>query len=215
MPDKRCAEAVAFRHLYQANRKTSRAWSLKESFAAFWNYRYPKPAQDFFDAWSSRAMRSRIEPMKSVATMLRRHSDGLFNYTKHRITNAAAEGFNSIIQTIKANARGFRSFGNFRIRILFFCGKLDLMPTSVRSHCPDFNLASFVIGVGMSPADVMALCAGYALESRSTADEALAPWRDFFRVLGIPRARRIVRSSSAAAASARCRSRACSTRRAT
>jgi hypothetical protein len=25
MPDKRCAEAVAFRHLYQANLKTSRA----------------------------------------------------------------------------------------------------------------------------------------------------------------------------------------------
>ena len=51
-----------------------------------------------------------------------------------RITNAAAEGFNSIIQTLKANARGFRSFDNFRIRILFFCGKLDLMPASTRSH---------------------------------------------------------------------------------
>src|SRR5262245_9537598 len=58
----------------------------------------------------------------------------LLNYTKHRITNAAAEGFNSIIQTIKANARGFRSFDNFRVRILFFCGKLDLMPANARSH---------------------------------------------------------------------------------
>ena len=134
MPDKRCAEAVAFRHLYQANLKTSRAWSLKESFAAFWDYRYPKSAGAFFNAWTTRAMRSRIEPIKSVAKMLRRHRDGLINYTKHRITNAAAEGFNSIIQTIKANARGFRSFENFRVRILFFCGKLDLMPASARSH---------------------------------------------------------------------------------
>ena len=134
LPDKRCAEAVAFRHLYQANLKTSRAWSLKESFAAFWDYRYPKSAQAFFDAWTTRAMRSRIEPIKSVTKMLRRHNDGLINYTKHRITNAAAEGFNSIIQTIKANARGFRSFDNFRIRILFFCGKLDLMPANARSH---------------------------------------------------------------------------------
>lgn len=134
LPDKRCAEAVAFRHLYQANLKTSRAWSLKESFAAFWDYRYPKSAENFFDAWTTRAMRSRIDPIKSVTKMLRRHRDGLINYTKHRITNAAAEGFNSIIQTIKANARGFRSFDNFRTRILFFCGKLDLMPASVRSH---------------------------------------------------------------------------------
>ena len=134
MPDRRCAEAVAFGHLYQANLKTSRAWSLKESFAAFWDYRYPKSAGAYFDAWSTRAMRSRIEPIKTVTQMLRRHRDGLLNDTRHRITNAAAEGFNSIIQTLKANARGFRSFENFRIRILFFCGRLDLRPASVRSH---------------------------------------------------------------------------------
>ena len=79
-------------------------------------------------------MRSRIEPIKTVTKMLRRHNDGLINYTKHRITNAAAEGFNSSIQAIKTNARGFRSFANYRIRILFFCGKLDLRPASVGSH---------------------------------------------------------------------------------
>jgi transposase len=134
LPDKRSAEAVAFRHLYQANLQTSRAWALKESFAAFWDYRYVKSAEGYFDAWSTRAMRSRIEPMKKVTKMLRRHKQGLLNYTKHRITNAAAEGFNSIIQTIKANARGFRSFENFRIRILFFCGKLDLRPARAGSH---------------------------------------------------------------------------------
>jgi transposase len=35
---------------------------------------------------------------------------------------------NSKIQNIKSNARGFRNFRNYRIRILFFCGKLDLYP---------------------------------------------------------------------------------------
>ncbi len=45
-------------------------------------------------------MHSRIEPIKKVTQMLRRHSQGLFNYTKHRITNAAAEGFNSSAQNI-------------------------------------------------------------------------------------------------------------------
>ncbi len=38
------------------------------------------------------------------------------------------EGFNSRIQAIKAAARGFRRFQNYRTRILFFCGKLDLAP---------------------------------------------------------------------------------------
>jgi transposase len=125
---------VAFRHLYHANLKTSRAWALKESFAAFWDYRYPKAAQRFLDSWSSRAMRSRIEPIKTVTKMLRRHNDGLVNYSKHRITNAAAEGFNSIVQSLKATARGFRSFANYRVRILFFCGKLDLRPASAGTH---------------------------------------------------------------------------------
>lgn len=36
---------------------------------------------------------------------------------------------NSKIQAIKADARGFRRFENYRARILFFCGKLELMPT--------------------------------------------------------------------------------------
>jgi hypothetical protein len=37
------------------------------------------------------------------------------------------------MQQIKSNARGFRSFQSYRIRILFFCGKLDLLPAKV-SH---------------------------------------------------------------------------------
>jgi len=50
------------------------------------------------------------------------------------VTYSRDEGFNSIIQTLKSNARGFRSFANLRARILFFCGKLDLVPVNVRSH---------------------------------------------------------------------------------
>jgi transposase len=60
--------------------------------------------------------------------MLKRHLLNLLNYHYYRLTNATAEGLNSRIQAIKADARGFRSFQNFRIRILFFLGKLDLSP---------------------------------------------------------------------------------------
>ncbi len=54
------------------------------------------------------------------------HLFGLLNYFAHPITNAISEGFNSKIQAIKADARGFRRFQNYRFRILFHCGKLDL-----------------------------------------------------------------------------------------
>jgi transposase len=125
-PDGRSAEAVAFRDLNQLNLKTSRAWRIKETFAQFWVYHYTGAAKRFFDAWSSNAMRSRLEPIKKVVKMLRRHEVGLLNYSRHRISNACAEGFNSAIQLIKANARGFRNFTNYRARILFHCGKLDM-----------------------------------------------------------------------------------------
>jgi len=52
----------------------------------------------------------------------------LLSYAVHRVTNAVTEGFNSKIQMIKSAARGFRSFANYRIAILFHCGKLDLYP---------------------------------------------------------------------------------------
>ena len=51
---------------------------------------------------------------------------GQVNFSQHKISNACAEGFNSAIQLIKANARGFRNFTNYRARILFHCGKLNL-----------------------------------------------------------------------------------------
>ena len=125
-PDGRSAEAVSFRALNQLNLKTSRAWCIKENFTQFWSYSYQGAAKRFFKEWSNNAIRSRLESVKKVVKMLRRHETGLLNYSRHRISNACAEGFNSAIQLIKANARGFRNFTNYRTRILFHCGKLDL-----------------------------------------------------------------------------------------
>jgi len=62
------------------------------------------------------------------AKMLKRHLDGLLAHCLHDITNAVTEGLNSKIQFVKASARGFRTFQNYRIAILFYCGKLDMLP---------------------------------------------------------------------------------------
>ena len=110
----------------QLNLKPSRAWRIKETFTHFWAYHHTGCAKHYFDAWSKNAMRSQLAPVKKVVQMLRRHEDGLLNYSRHRISNACAEGFNSAIQLIKANARGFRNLTNYRARILFHCGKLNL-----------------------------------------------------------------------------------------
>lgn len=112
--------------LRAADLKTGRAWSLKENFRHFWNCFDWETATTTFNGWYNWATHSRLKPMIKVAKMLKRHFDGLINYISHRITNAVSEGFNSRIQSIKSVARGFRNFNNYRTRILFFCGKLDL-----------------------------------------------------------------------------------------
>ncbi len=127
-PDMRKAEAASFRELHKINLKTSRAWRLKETFSGFWDYSYAGAAEKFFKEWYGKAIRSQLEPVKAVARMLKTHLPELLNYLSHRITNAMSEGFNSLIQNIKANARGLPNFANFRIRILFYCAKLDMTP---------------------------------------------------------------------------------------
>jgi len=54
---------------------TARAWELKEAFGYFWHYKSVIWASAFLDYWCERALRSRLEPMKKVARMLRSHEE--------------------------------------------------------------------------------------------------------------------------------------------
>jgi transposase len=121
-------QALAFEQLLTRELKTAKAWAFKEAFVEFWGQPDGLRAKLFFEQWHDSVIRSKLEPLKKVARMLQSHLSGLLNYFDHPITNAITEGFNSRIQALKASARGFRSFANYRTRILFFCGKLDLSP---------------------------------------------------------------------------------------
>ena len=106
--------------------KTGIAWSLKNMFRVFWQFTHRDSAEFFFNYWVNAVEKSELKPLIKVKDMLVRHKDNIFNYFKHRTTNAVSEGLNSKIQLYKAAARGFRSFLSYRTRILFYCGKLDL-----------------------------------------------------------------------------------------
>jgi transposase len=118
----------AFSALKDLHLKVARAWAAKELFSKFWEYQEVGWARRFFKDWYGWVSRSRLKPLVEVAHMLKRHLENLLTYVRHHITNAVTEGLNSKIQSIKSAARGFRSFRNYRIRILFFCGKLNLYP---------------------------------------------------------------------------------------
>jgi transposase len=121
-------QAEEFSALKDLHLKVARAWAAKELFSKFWEYQEEGWARRFFKDWFGWVSRSRLKPLVEVAQMLKRHLENLLTYLRHHITNAVTEGLNSKIQSLKSAARGFRNFQNYRIRILFFCGKLALYP---------------------------------------------------------------------------------------
>ena len=122
------AKQAGFAELLEINLKTARAWAYKEQFVEFWAQPDAARGLDFFNQWKRSVMYSRLAKVKAVAKTLHKHLTNLLTYFMHPITNAVSEGFNSRIQAIKADARGFRRFPNYRSRILFHCGKLSMLP---------------------------------------------------------------------------------------
>ena len=85
------------------------------------------------------ANKSDLAPMRKVGEMIQRHLENLLTFCRHRITNGVAEGLNSKIMAIKRKACGYRNRDHFKTAIYFFCGGLDLYPTSSWSELPTEN----------------------------------------------------------------------------
>jgi transposase len=120
-------QRASFNQLMTCELKTGVAWSLKNMFRTFWKFTCQDNADYFFTFWCNAVDRSALKPMIKVKNLIVRHKKNLLNYFRHRTTNAVSEGLNSKIQLIKASTRGFYSFESYRTRILFYCGKLDMV----------------------------------------------------------------------------------------
>jgi len=116
---------------------TARAWDLKECFQYIWHYKSPIWAGAFLDYWCARAMRSRLEPMKKVARMLRAHEALLLNWFKAKgeISNGAVEGLNNKIRVVTRRAYGFRTFDAMEIALYHTLGRLTEPDESTHRFC--------------------------------------------------------------------------------
>lgn len=70
-------------------------------------------------------MHSNVPEMKVVAGTVRKERKGILNWFSRNATNAILEGLNSVIQSIKRAARGFRNVEYFRTMIFLRLGRLD------------------------------------------------------------------------------------------
>lgn len=76
--------------------------------------------------WCGWADRSRLEPFRKLSKTIKSHWQGILAFMETRLTNAAMEAVNGIIQIARRMARGFRNFHYFRIAAYLKAGGLQL-----------------------------------------------------------------------------------------
>ena len=106
--------------------KTARAWALKDAFAHFWTYNHPRYAKVFLDTWITRALRSRLPPLRKFAKTLRAHEPLILNWFifKKAFSSAAVEGLNNKVRVVTRRSYGFKSFHVLEIVLYHTLGKL-------------------------------------------------------------------------------------------
>jgi len=106
-------QTVKLAELLKYNLRSVRAYLLKEDFDRFWDYVSPTWAGKFLDQWCTRTMRSKIEPMKTVAKTLRNHRELILNWfeAKGAMSSGIVEGFNNKVKLTTRKSYGFRTFG--------------------------------------------------------------------------------------------------------
>lgn len=129
-------QAAKLADLLRYELKTVRAWMLKESFDAFWQYNSPHWARWYLRKWCTRAMRSKLEPMKKFVRTLRNHEELLMNYFKagKHYNSGIVEGLNLRINLCMRKAYGYRSFELLQTTLFHTLGKLP-EPKSTHKFC--------------------------------------------------------------------------------
>jgi transposase len=112
----------------RANRTLYRAMLLKDDFMDLYTYQREGWARRFLDGWLHRVMYSKIEPLKKVARMIRRHLDGVLGWVSWRISNGRLEGMNNRIRLLSHRSFGLHS-AEALIALVYLCwGGLTLVP---------------------------------------------------------------------------------------
>jgi len=120
-----------FKLLRESTLKTARAWAIKNLAMHLWHYVSRTWAEKGWKQWLSWACRCRLEPIKKVAKIIKKHLWGILNAIILNVTNGPSESINSRIKMIKIRARGFRNKARYRNAIYFHLGGLDLYPEGV------------------------------------------------------------------------------------
>ena len=106
-------------------KRTARAWLYREQLRDILDRRQFNIVSAMLAQWCTNVMRSKVEPMKQVATMIRAHFDGIVAWTRSRQTNGFIEAINGLFQAAKRKARGYTRLQTMKTVLFLIAGKLN------------------------------------------------------------------------------------------
>lgn len=114
--------------------RTARAWLYKEQLREILDRKQINVVRGMLEHWCTCVMRSKVEPMKEVAALVRRHIEGIVAWAQTRQTNGFLEALNGLFQAAKRRARGFIRLATIKTVIFLIAGKLDFR--AINPHAP-------------------------------------------------------------------------------
>jgi transposase len=113
-------------------KRTARAWLYREQLREILDRKQINVAAAMLKRWCANVMRSKVEPMKKIAKMIRTHFDGVIAWAQTRQTNGFLEAINGLFQAAKRKARGYGRFQTMRVVIFLVAGNLDF--STINQH---------------------------------------------------------------------------------
>ena len=93
----------------------------KEGMHGFYRIKGRRRAEIALTQMTDEMAKSKIKEIKTLRRTLMRWRREILNYFEYRLTNARTEGYNNKAKVIKRRSYGFRSFENYRLRLLNAC----------------------------------------------------------------------------------------------
>ncbi|MBK6294471.1 MAG: ISL3 family transposase [Rhodoferax sp.] len=106
-------------------KRTARAWVYKEQLREILDRKQINVVRAMLEHWCTCVMRSKVEPMKEVAKMIRSHLEGIVAWAQTRQTNGFLEAINGLFQAAKRRARGFTRIDTIKTVVFLIAGHLD------------------------------------------------------------------------------------------
>ena len=107
------------------NLKSSEAYLHKLNLQNVYFAESRTEAENLLTRWHRKAAKSSIHLIRNMAETVKEHWNGILSHFESKLTSGFLEGINSLIQSAKTRARGYRNLDNMIAIAYVIAGKLN------------------------------------------------------------------------------------------